>query len=110
MPERLPVGHQRHGHVLVAAILHELPHFVRNLRNLCKQFFTFAFEALPPAVGGITHGGMPEDERRFELPGLVAGGDGVEVSFGKALRAALRIDELARAGDGEAKRISFGHR
>ena len=82
--------------------------FVRNLRNLCKQSFAFAFQALHPAVGGIAHGGMPEDERRFELPGLVAGGDGVEVGFGKALRTALRIGEAACAGYGNTN-CGVGH-
>ena len=89
MPEGLPVGHEGHGHVFVTPILHELPHRVRNLRKLCKQFFALAPDGFDPPERGVGSGGMPEDERRFELLRIVAGGDGVEIDLGKALRTAL---------------------
>ena len=100
MPKRLPIRHQGHGHVSVATILHEIPYLVRNLRNLCKQNFPLTMDGLDPAEGRIAHCRVAEDERRFAVLWIVAGGDGVEVGFGKTLRTALRIDEAACPGDG----------
>ena len=100
MPQGHAVRHQGHGHMAVMPFCHEVPHRVRNVRELCEQFSVLRPEPRSPAEGrGRVRLWMAEHQRRVALRRVVSVGYGLQVVFREGLRTPGAVREGARAGD-----------